>query len=239
MGPHRGPPPESYIDISNGVLAMPEKLNAYDILAILVPGILLCAWITICFPATATLLTTQFPDAFSFIAITALAVFLGQIIQAIAALLEPVLYWTCGGRPSDRALEVGLKACFPKESVQRIQSKLTEAAGDKCIGHSLFLYAMQQAEGAVNPRIGQFNSLYAYHRALLVLAILAGGILAAAMMWGAAAAWTTSPKAVAGILLVLLIVLIWHRAWQRACYYVREVLLTAERALDDRKTLKE
>ncbi len=37
----------------------------------------------------------------------------------------------------------------------------------------------------------------------------------------------------------LLIGLIWNRARQRACYYVREVMLTAERVLDDRNQKKE
>jgi hypothetical protein len=57
---------------------MADKLNTYDLLAIFVPGVLPCAWIPICFPAAATLPGVQFPAAFTTIALTALAIFLGQ-----------------------------------------------------------------------------------------------------------------------------------------------------------------
>jgi len=218
---------------------MADKLTAYELLGIFVPGVLLCAWIPICFPVAAALPTVQFPAAFSLIALTALAIFLGQLVQALASLLEPLIYWTWGGRPSDRALDAGLKHYFPADSAKRIRVKIAEAAGEESSDHSLFLFAMQRAEAGGNPRVRQFNTLYAYQRALLVLAILTGVMLGPSMAWGALAAWTVPQKAAAAILLVLLILLIWHRAWQRACYYVREVLLTAERVLDDRKTAKE
>lgn len=219
---------------------MADKFNAYDILGILIPGILLLAWIPTCFPEMATWPPpVNFPDAFSVLALTALAVFLGQLVQALASLAEPVIYWTWGGRPSDRALAEGLKRYFPSDTAARINDKISQALPQGSETHSLFLYAMQQATTAGNSRVEQFNTLYAYHRALLVLAILIGLTLAASMLWGAFYSWSAIQKTVALVLFFLLTLLIWYRAWQRACYYVREVLLTAERVLDGRNTVKE
>ena len=77
------------------------------------------------------------------------------------------------------------------------------------------------------------------HRPNLILSLLAAILLIISMCFEASAAWTIAQKLGAGLLLVFLLVLIWYRAWQRAAYYVREVLLTAERVLDDRKSAKE
>ena len=120
-----------------------------------------------------------------------------------------------------------------------MREKLKEAVGDTAEHHSLFLYAMQLTDGQDVGRVRRFNTLYAYHRALLVLVLLCGLTLGVSMIWGVAAGWATGQKICAGIGILTLLVLIWHRAWQRACYYVREVLLTAERILDDRKREEE
>jgi len=219
---------------------MTDKLSTYDVLGIVIPGVLLLAWVPICFPGAAEWAQmVRFPTAFSALALTALAVFVGQIIQALASLLEPVLYWTWRGRPSDRALSQGLKGYLPPDSAERINEKLCRDLPPKSDPHSRFLYAMQQAATADNPRVAQFNTLYAYHRALLVLTVLGGLALIASMFWGSFAAWTAAQRAAAIVSSLLLALLIWYRAWQRACYYVREVLLTAERALDSRESAKE
>lgn len=219
---------------------MTDKFNAYDILGILVPGMLLLVWLPICFPALAHQPTDfHFPDTFLVLALTALAVFLGQLIQALASLVEPAIYWTWRGRPSDRALSEGLKAYFPPDSARRIKQKILDALPANNKGHSLFLFAIEQSALANNSRVAQFNTLYAYHRALLVLAILGGLTFGASIFWGRFAEWTAAQQTVAIILFLLLALLFWYRAWQRACYYVREVLLTAERVLDSRASAKE
>ncbi len=220
---------------------MTDKFDMYDILGTIVPGTLLLA-------AAAALFTdpfqaisqAEFPEAFSVIVFTALAVFVGQLIQAVASLIEPSIYRTWGGRPSDVALgKDGLKGFLPADSAKRIRGKLTSVVGATSEIHSLFLYAMQLSDGQDVGRARRFNSMYAYHRALLVLVILAGLMLAASMIWGTAADLTNGQKSAFGVVVLLLLVLIWHRAKQRACYYVGEVLLTAERLLDNRQPGKE
>lgn len=219
---------------------MADKFDAYDLLGIIVPGALLLGWAAYCFPeAAAGSPQVAFPEAFTFVLLTALAVFLGQIVQSLASLVEPVIHWTWRGRPSDVALRSGLKRYLPAETSRRIKRKLQEAIGRDSEDHSLFLYAMQQTDGRDVGRVRRFNSLYAYHRALLVLSAVGALMLGGAMIWGWAAVWRWQSKAAAAAAFVLLIWLVWYRAWQRACYYVREVLLTAERLLDDEKKGKE
>jgi hypothetical protein len=215
---------------------MSEKLELYDILGIVVPGALLVYVIPMCFRAPTELRSaTGFPDAFLVIVLTALAVFAGHLIQALGSGLEPVLYWTWGGKPSNAALTRGLgERYLPADAADRIKRKLQAAVGPDQPATSLFLSAMQLAEGAVGSRASRFNALYAYHRALLVLTGLAMILLGAAMEWGALAPWSRETKALLLLANALLLVLLWYRAKQRSLYYVREVLLTAERIIDDR-----
>ena len=215
---------------------MTNKLELYDILGVLVPGALVVYLIPTCFRAPTELSSaTRFPDAFLVIALTALAVFVGQLIQALGSSLEPVLYWTWGGKPSKTALETGLGDRYlPADAANRIRGKLQAAVGSDQSATSLFLFAMQRAEGAAGSRASRFNALYAYHRALLVLAGLAIILFIAAMEWGAFAPWSPATKALLLLANAALLALLWYRTKQRSFYYVREVLLTAERVLDDR-----
>lgn len=219
---------------------MTEKFDYYDTLSFFVPGMLLLGWIVICFPSLVQLgSSANFPSAFATLLLMALSLFLGQMIQAVASIVEPVIYKTWGGRPSDRAIQAGIKGYLPEETAIRIRKKLEKAIGEQTEIHSLFLFAMQSSDSAGVGRSRQFNSLYAYHRGLLVLLFLSGLILLGSMKWGGAASFGIWQNVAASISVALLTVLIWHRARQRAFYYVREVLLTAERVLDSRGTVKE
>ena len=218
---------------------MTDKVDYYDILGVAMPGILLLTWIPICFPSFISLAALGFPDAFTVLCLAALAVFMGHIVQAIAKILEPAMYWSWQGRPSDRILKGMPGGFLPKDSVTRIKSALAKVVDGKPSDHSLFLFAMQKAETARNTRVTRFNSIYTYHRSLLVLIFMGGVLLVASMFWGQAASWLWQQKVLALSLIVALLVLIWHRTKQRAYYYVREVLLTAEQVLSERRGEKE
>lgn len=214
---------------------MLEKLDYYDLLGIVVPGTLLVCWLPVCFPViTSVAGSAGFPEAFEVIALVVLAFFVGQLVQAIASLVEPVLYWTWGGRLSDQALGGGLGRYLPKATAARIKSRLVIAAGADTDDHSLFLFAMQRSDSAGIGRAARFNCLYAYHRALLVLILLATGSFVFSLWWGAAGTWSGSTITTTFVILVFLMAIVWYRAKQRGMYYVREVLLTAERVLEDR-----
>ena len=218
---------------------MTSKFDYYDLLGILVPGVLLISWLPVCFPDAGWTGAEVFPEAFGVIALTALSVFLGQLVQAIGSMLEPALFKTWGGRPSDIALGGGLPKYLPADSAERIKKKLSTAAGGNGSNHALFLLAMQRADGQNSGRAQRFNSLYAYHRGLLVLIIVSFALLMASFICGAGKAWSIGSKLGIVLLFIGLLVLVWHRTRQRACYYVREVLHCAERGIDERQSTKE
>jgi hypothetical protein len=212
---------------------MTDKLDFYDILAMLIPGSLIILATPILFPDIAAFLISQkFPDGFVMIGLVALSIFIGQIVQAIASLMEPVLYWTWGGRPSEHALRRGLgNRYFPADTAKRIRDKLVTAVGQGASDRSLFLYAMTIAENKGAARVSRFNGLYAYHRVLFVMAITTVPIYAASFYHGFAYSATLAQNTLIFCVLLLITLLFWHRAKQRGFYYVREVLLFAERNL--------
>jgi hypothetical protein len=211
-----------------------EKFDFYDILGIFVPGVLALCLLVIAFPDIVTLApNVAFPEAFLVLALTAAALFLGQLIQSLSSLLEPLLNWTWGGSASNRALTTGLGDRYlPRETGKRIREKLSGRVGSGASNRSLFLFAMQLAETSTNPRVGKFNGLYAYHRALCILMLVATILGLGSMKWGGAAFWPTSTKTTVLSVEILLLVLTWYRAKQRGFYYVREVLFSAERTID-------
>jgi hypothetical protein len=212
-----------------------NKFELYDILGFLIPGTLLVCWLPVCFPA-ASIVTSNlnFPSAFSVLALTALAVMFGHLIQAIGSIVEPVIYWTWGGRRSKTAFKDGINGYLSKSAAGRIKTKLERVAGSETSDMDLFYYALQRTDAAGIGRTGRFNSLYAYHRGLVVFFLLAIVLFAASIFGGAASCWNQTRIIGVFIGLGVLLVLVWYRTNQRDAYYVREVLYTAERVLDER-----
>ncbi len=213
---------------------MIDKLDYYDILGIVIPGALMAYWIPICFPQVVEIAAgADLPEPIDIIAFVALAFFLGHILQGVAGAMEPVLFWSWGGRPSDRALRNGLGDWYlPKDAGLRIRAKLAAAVGADASDRSLFLRAMGFANAFPGSRAQAFNSLYAYFRSVVVLLLVGIGLLLASARWGEAARWPTAWVVAILVALVVLLVLAWFRAKQRALYYVREVLCVAEQAID-------
>jgi hypothetical protein len=211
---------------------MNDKFDIYDVLSILIPGVLIICAVPIAFPYAPILLAPhKFPDAFSLIALTAASVFLGHIVQALASLCEPLLNKTWGGRPSEIALERGLGDRYlPADTGARIRAKLAAVVGATASTRSLFLFATQKADGK-SRRVNVFNGLYAYHRVLVVLTSLGLVLYCISFRRGLASRLTWKQNTGCLLLLLLLLALFWYRAKQRGFYYVREVLLSAEQAL--------
>src|SRR5438874_7524089 len=111
---------------------MNDKFELYDILAVLIPGAIVLGLVSVTFPETvARFAPVGFPPAFAVICLIAVATFLGHLIQAITSLLEPFIYWSWGGRPSERALHAGLGTrYFPADTGRRIRAKLSRVVGD-------------------------------------------------------------------------------------------------------------
>lgn len=212
---------------------MVDKFEVYDLVGIFVPGVLVVAAVPLAFPSIAAqTAAVRYPEGFALLALTALGVFVGYLIQTLASLIEPVLYKTWGGRPSELALRAGLgETFFPLDSATRIRTKLLAATSPGASDWSLFIFASQLAESCGSGRVRQFNALYAYHRALIVLTALALVFFIASFRGGFASTLTQTQSIVVCLVLIALLLLFWHRAKRRGVYYVREVLLCAERQL--------
>ena len=213
---------------------MTNKFDFYDILGFLIPGTLLVCWVPICFPSISSMASAlKFPSAFAVIALTALSVMLGHLMQAVGSIIEPAIQRTWGGKRSQRALTQGIKGYLSQDAAKRIREKLCQVVGPEASDTDLFYYALQRTDAANIGRTTRFNSLYAYHRGLIVFFLIATALLAISTIWGPAASWTTHLQmgAFAGILVLL--ILVWYRTNQRDAYYVKEVLFTVERVLDE------
>ncbi len=213
---------------------MTEKVDYYDIFSTFVLGTLLLSGVLILFPSVSSINIPQYPEAFVVVALTALTIFLGQLVQAIASMCEPLLFWTFCGRPSERALTKGLGILFPPDTVERIKKKLREAVGSQANTQSLFLFAIQCSNAAGAGRVARFNSMYAYHRGLVVLLVVLLALFLASTVWGSATALSTLQAVLVFVLLSVTLVITWYRSKQRSFFYVREVLLTTERVLDEK-----
>lgn len=210
-----------------------DKLSIYEILSWIVPGTLLVGFVGLLFPEAATFITAlTLPDAFKVTFLVALALFAGQIAQAIASIIEPALYWTWGGRPSEIALTKGLGDRYlPKDSATRIRLALQQVAGNEASDRSLFLLAMQRAESVPDSKAKSFNALYAYHRVLFTLVAIFIVVFTVAWISHAIPSISRGQGIAIFCGIAALDVLLWHRTRQRAYYYAREVLLAAERLL--------
>lgn len=211
---------------------MTDKFELYDILGIVVPGVLLCYVFLLCFPGLLTL-TPRMGDALNTIAFSAVAVFVGQLVQALASLLEPCLFKTWKGKSSTLALTTGLgEQYWSAAEAARVRTKLKAVLGADATVDTLFRGAIQRTEKINSVRVAKFNALYAYHRALLVLLLLTLFLLGTSFFIGAL---RFVPKLhVLGLCapVTAALLLIWHRTRQRSFYYVREVLQVAEGLLD-------
>lgn len=210
---------------------MHEKFDTYDLFGVLIPGVLVVCALPLAFPnLSEEVAKAKLPDTFAVIGLTAASVFAGYLVQALASLFEPLLTWTWGGRFSERALSTGLGDRYlSKDDGNRIRSRLLTLATPAASDQSLFLIAMQHAEATGAGRAPRFNALYAFHRALLLFTVVAIGLFAFSFRDGLAARLTWQQNLSIAVALTILLILFWFRARQRALYYVREVLLSAER----------
>ncbi len=215
-----------------------DKLEIYDVLSVLVPGVLVVCVVPLTSPAVAAAIAAvKLPGEFAFLGLLALSVFAGYLVQALASITEPVLNKTWGGRPSELALDGKLPdRYFPADSAKRIRAKLAALAQSSASTRSLFLIAMQRAEACSSTRVTRFNGLYAYHRALVLLTTVSILLFLLSFREGLAAQLTWKQNSTILVLLALLLVLFWHRTRQRGFYYVREVLLCAEQHLPSVQT---
>ena len=213
---------------------MLEKFDFYDLMSSLIPGALIVGLIGVLFPVTCSQLVPDGDTAFSAITLTALIIFVGQLLVAAGSIVEPLLFYTWGGKPSDQALTKGLGDRYmPYHRAQRIKTKLQSMSEHNASSSSLFLKAMTLARNSQNNLAERFNALYAYQRTLVVL-ILASFVLITVSRFEGILNSVSEGKFWFGVSVLAVILLVcWQRAKQRAYYFVREVLMSAEREMDE------
>lgn len=212
---------------------MLDKFDFYDLMSSLVPGVLLIALTGVLFPQIRDRLVPDSDGAFAVIALTALAVFVGQLLVAVGSMVESLLFLTWGGKPSEVALTKGLGDRYmPKSRGQRIRAKLLSLSEPDASNASLFLKAMTMARASGNGLAERFNALYAYQRTLVVLVLAAFALITASRSCGVLSGVSGCKFWLGFCVLTAVLLICWQRAKQRAYYFVREVLMSAEREID-------
>lgn len=219
---------------------MDQKLDYYDLLSAFVPGVLLLWWSLVCFPAISAA-NPKVSDAVGAIVFVVVALFFGQLIQALASVSEPLLQRSWGGKLSTRSLSHPATSTriLDTSFANRIRDRLRVAAGTNSAPPDvLFQYALHLAYADPHGRARLFNQLYAYHRSLLTAVALAIIVFGLSLQHGAVSAWSESVRLICGMMLLAMVILLWHRTRQRDEYFVREVLLLADRSLTQSAELK-
>jgi hypothetical protein len=212
---------------------MLERLNLYDILATIVPGTVLVTVVAALFPSVARPFHgIGFPDEFALVALLAAAMGAGLSVQTVGSMLEGRFFKLFGGMPSDLAFAGRLGDRYlPRDAATRIKATLQKRCGPTAKPRALFLHAMSIAESSADSKAAAFNAQYGQLRAVFTLFLLILVLLGSSRLWGAVAAWrATSFWTIEGLTALLTVLFAW-RTWQRGAYYVREVLLTAQRLL--------
>ena len=145
----------------------------------------------------------------------------GYFINTIASIIEPFLFWTIGGRPSDNLLKVSdgqtwtgyykVKFYEPITAIKLLKkdTKDPEACPDK-----MFKYAMLEVNGKHDSRVPDFNGQYVFARSVLTVVV---GLVIYFEIKYYYIYWTWGISV--GVLF-----LAWDRFKARAYYYAREVL---------------
>jgi hypothetical protein len=211
---------------------MEDKLTYYDIVAHVVPGTLVLAGLA--FIPKLFGFTVPWPssDVLGTAIGVPLAYAVGQVIQGLSSMAQPLYYRFWGGMPSD-AMLAGRSKRLKEDRRSRILSALgpyfncpTETDADRS---SLFRDAMALCNREGLGRAGSFNASYAFHRALLtsgaVTTLLMGVPLALHHFGWVSFAPGLRPAVIYSFILsVALTVIEFIRTKQRGEYFAMEVL---------------
>lgn len=164
------------------------------------------------------------------VAYLAMAFLCGYLINAISSLLEPVYYFTIGGKPSNRLLNNGTEKhgkfyhCFiPRNTGIRkvrfyetttVRKLLLEGfENENPKEDRLFGRAMRAVNGNQDSRVPDFNAHYALSRTILTTVLISAILVIC-----------TNPSNWQSYLSIVLVLICWNRYKERAYYYAREVL---------------
>lgn len=164
------------------------------------------------------------------VAYLAIAFLCGYIINSIGSLLEPIYYFTIGGKPSNRLLDDGKKKhcwfynLFVPKNIGIKKARFYETAtarklllegieDEKPKEDRLFSKAMRTVNGDQDTRVPDFLAHYALSRTILTTVLISATLVI-----------YTNPSNWQSYLSIVLVLICWNRYRERAYYYAREVL---------------
>jgi hypothetical protein len=208
-----------------------SQLTYYDIVAHVVPGTLVLGVLALVPSVFGFTVPLPRSDALTLAAGLPVAYALGQVVQGVSSLLQPLYYRLWGGMPS----AVILEGHSGRLSATRLADLLDTLAAPPAGGQTpearraVFASAMAVCNRYKLGRVGEFNASYAFHRALLTTGVLTSVMLTAALLLSElgidSATSAFRPTLVYLLVLALALTVIeFVRARQRGEYFVLEVL---------------
>lgn len=145
----------------------------------------------------------------------------GYFLNSLSSLIEPFLYMTICGKPSDKLLTpipgqkwTGIKKVKFYFSEIAVEALKIDTADEDASTDKMFGYAMRMVNANQDSRVPDFNGHYALSRVILTTVIFTVVIVEIKF----ACVWYTWPISIAILLLA------WNRFRERGYYYAREVL---------------
>jgi hypothetical protein len=155
------------------------------------------------------------------VAVIPVAYAVGQIVQAVSSLMQPLFYKLWDGMPSNVILE-GNNKRLRGERLSKILTALSERLGSSASTPeeraALFSFAMALCNKESLGRVGEFNASYAFHRALLTTGVLTTIMLAVALALseiGVASATSAFRPSLVYLLILSLLVTVVEFVWTR------------------------
>jgi hypothetical protein len=184
----------------------------YDILAQIVVGYLILVVVIYALDFT-------YDNAYS-VPYLAGAFVIGYFINTISSLLEGFYYWTIGGRPSDKLLQVNSQKGYSGISkvrfyhTDKVVTMLKQDVDDNNANErKMFNHAMCYSNSDDKSRVPDFNAHYAFSRTMLTTML----IITIILLFHFYNKWET-------YLVFIPLALSWNRYRERGYYYAREVL---------------
>ncbi len=146
---------------------------------------------------------------------------LGYFLNAISSLIEPFLFCTICGKPSDKLLTpvpgknwTGIKKVRFYFAVQTVEALKKDTGDAEATTDKMFDYAMRIANPNKDSRVPDFNGHYALTRVILTTVLMAIVLVEVRFY----SIWYSWPISIAILLLA------WNRYRVWGYYYAREVL---------------
>ncbi len=204
---------------------MDDKFSYYDVIAHIVPGTLVLGVLALLPEVFGFQVPTPKSDLIAVVAGLPLTYTIGQVVQGLSSMMQPVYYKLWGGMPSTVIVE-GKSRRLKGARLERVMSALAayfdspaDTADER---EGLFADAMALCNRETLGRVADFNASYAFHRALLTTGAVTTILLAVAVYSASA---SVRPGVIYfACLSVVLTAIEFVRARQRGEYFAVEVL---------------